>query len=253
MLKWTALVLVLIATEGINFFGRTDFNLKTGAMCMDGSEYGIYTYTPDPLDFKTVANKLLIYFEEIDFGWCMKEDLATSLHQCYEFVTQENLIDAGSSNEWPTNVDYLGGILSLNDGGYFDNWPKVVLKNCDGGSFLGNSDPIKYRDKKLHFKGSQNVLTAIAYLNKINWLKNREEVVLVGSFNGGIAALLWSDYIRAQTNGKFRIIADATLFLNTHSYRHNNSYIEDRMMMVEKLTMENITFPQADCAAAHPG
>lgn len=150
-------------------------------------------------------------------------------------------------------MDYLGGILSLNDGGYFDNWPKVVLKSCDGGSFLGNSDPIKYRDKKLHFKGSQNVLTSIAYLNKINWLKNREEVVVVGSFNGGIAALLWSDYIRAQTNGKFRIIADATLFLNTHSYRHNNSYIEDRMMMVEKLTMENITFPNAGCAAAHPG
>jgi hypothetical protein len=91
---------------------------------------------------------------------------------------------------------------------------------------MGNSDPIKYRDKRIHFKGSQNVQQAVAYLNKINWLKNREEVVLIGSFNAGIAALLWSDYFKSQTNGKFRVIADGALFLNTYNYRHNSSYIE---------------------------
>ncbi len=73
---------------------------------MDGSPYSIYTYTPDPLDF-TVANKLLIYFEEIDFGWCMKDGLNTSLHECYQFITQDNLIDVGSSINWPSNVEYL--------------------------------------------------------------------------------------------------------------------------------------------------
>lgn len=74
------LLLMAVAVRGLNFFGQVEFNVKTGAMCMDGSPYSIYTYTPDPLDYEVVANKLLVFFEEIDFGWCMKNDLATSLH-----------------------------------------------------------------------------------------------------------------------------------------------------------------------------
>jgi hypothetical protein len=80
---------------------------------MDGSPYSIYISTPDPLDFPVIANKLLIFWEEIDFGWCMKEDLSTSIHQCYEFITQDNLIDSGSSINWPSNMAFLTGILSL--------------------------------------------------------------------------------------------------------------------------------------------
>jgi hypothetical protein len=96
-------------------------------------------------------------------------------------------------------------------------------------------------------------MQAVAYLNKINWLKNREEIVLIGSFNAGIAALLYSDYFQAQTNGKVRVIADGALFLNVFNNRHNSTYIESRMRMVEKLTTENITFPHAGCAQAHQG
>jgi hypothetical protein len=241
-------VLLVWGALGINFFGQVEFNVKTGAMCMDGSPYSIYTYSPDPLDVDVIANKLLVYWEEIDFGWCMKQDLPTSIHQCYEFITQDSLMDFGSSKNWPSNMGFLAGILSWEDGGYFTNWPKVVMRSCDGGSYMGNSGPIKYKDKSLHFKGSQNVMQAVAYLNKINWLRNREEVVMVGSFNAGIAALLWSDYFRSQTNGKFRIIADGALFLNSYNYRHNTTYIEERMRMVEKITTQNITFPHSACA-----
>jgi hypothetical protein len=49
---------------------------------------------------------------------------------------------------------------------------------------------------------------------------------MAGSFNAGIGAMLWSDYFRAQTNGKFRVIADGALFLNAFNYRYNASYIE---------------------------
>jgi len=55
---------------------------------------------------------------------------------------------------------------------------------------------------------------------------------MVGSFNAGIAALQWSDYFKAQTNGKFRVIADATLFLNAMNYKHNEPLIENRMKQV---------------------
>lgn len=44
---------------------------------------------------------------------------------------------------------------------------------------------------------------------------------MVGSFNAGIGMLAWSDYFRAQTNGKFKLIADATLFLNSLNFKHN--------------------------------
>lgn len=80
MYKGLTIFLLIICAQGINFFGQVEFNLKTGAMCMDGSPYSIYTYSPDPLDFDVIANKLLIFWEEIDFGWCMKDDLTTSLH-----------------------------------------------------------------------------------------------------------------------------------------------------------------------------
>lgn len=48
---------------------------------------------------------------------------------------------------------------------------------------------------------------------------------MVGSFNAGIGALLWSDYFKAQTNGQFKLIADATLFLNSFNYKHNETRI----------------------------
>ena len=60
---------------------------------------------------------------------------------------------------------------------------------------------------------------------------------MVGSFNAGIGMLAWSDYFRAQTNGKFKLIADATLYLNAYSHKHNSYFIEARMKQVEKFAL----------------
>ena len=73
----------------------------------------------------------------------------------------------------------------------------------------------------MYFRGSQNIKEAFNYLNKINFLKNREEVVLVGTYNGGVGALLWSDYIKSQTNAKVKIILDGALYLNEMNHKHN--------------------------------
>lgn len=253
MLKIGLAAVLILGVASITMFNQVELTKKNGAMCLDGSPYAIYTYVPDPIDFDVIANKVLIFWEEIDFGWCMKDNLTASIEECHKFTIEDNLIDAASSINWPYSEFFLTGILSLFEGGYFDNWPKVIIKSCDGGSFTGNSDPITFRGKKLYFRGSQNVKEAVTYLNKINFLKNREEVVMVGSFNAGVGALLWSDYFRSQTNGKFRVIADATLFLNAYNYRHNSSYIENRMKQVEKLALANTTLPNAECAAANPG
>lgn len=64
-------------------------------------------------------------------------------------------------------------------------------------------------------------------------------MVIAGTFNGGIGALLWSDYIKSQTNGKVKIVLDGALFLNQMNYKHNQSVIEDRMKQVQKYNIES--------------
>ena len=72
------LVITLSAVSTINMFNLKQLTKQNGAMCMDGSPYGIYIYEPDPLDFKVIPNKLLIFWEDIPFGWCYKTNTSAS-------------------------------------------------------------------------------------------------------------------------------------------------------------------------------
>jgi len=58
------------------------------------------------------------------------------------------------------------------------------------------------------------MLETVNYLNKIGWLQNRDEILLVGVGNGGLGALAWADYIKSQTKGKVRILVDAGIWEN---------------------------------------
>jgi len=75
----TVIALVLLGVYSINMFNMVTLTTKNGAMCLDGSPYAIYTYIPDSSEGNAVENKVLIFWEETDFGWCFKEDLSTSL------------------------------------------------------------------------------------------------------------------------------------------------------------------------------
>ena len=59
-----------------NMFDLRTIPASTGASCLDGTPFGYYVWYPDQYEPRT--NKLLIYFEETPFGWCLKEDLATT-------------------------------------------------------------------------------------------------------------------------------------------------------------------------------
>ncbi len=54
----------------------------------------------------------------------------------------------------------------------------------------------------------------INLLIKKNYIQNREEIVIVGELNGGIAALAWVDYIRTITKAKVRVLLDAAVWEN---------------------------------------
>jgi len=41
----------------------------------------------------------------------------------------------------------------------FYDWTKVIVNYCDGSEYFGSRpEPIPYKDKKLYFRGTNNVL-----------------------------------------------------------------------------------------------
>lgn len=49
---------------------------------------------------------------------------------------------------------------------------------------------------------------------KNNLLANKDEIMIVGAGNGGLAALAWADYIKANTKGKVKVMVDAGIWEN---------------------------------------
>lgn len=72
-------IVTMSAVSAITMFNFKSLTKQNGAMCMDGSPYGIYIYEPDPNDFKVIANKVLIYWEWVPFGWCYKTNTSASI------------------------------------------------------------------------------------------------------------------------------------------------------------------------------
>lgn len=66
----------------------------------------------------------------------------------------------------------------------------------------------------MNFKGKKNVIEMINLLVKKNFIQNREEILIVGELNGGIAALAWVDYIKMFTKAKVRVLLDAAVWEN---------------------------------------
>ncbi len=88
-----------------------------------------------------------------------------------------------------------------------------MIKSCDGGAYFGDASA-KFKNTTINFKGSKNIIETINYLKKINFIQNRDEVLLIGIGNGGLGALAWADYIKTQTKGKVRVLADAGIWEN---------------------------------------
>lgn len=121
------------------------------------------------------------------------------------------MIDYGSSNNWGGSFTVLTGILSGNS--IFNAWPKVMIKSCDGGSYFSDANAT-LKNKTMNFRGNKNVIEAINYMNKNNLLLNREEIIIVGVGNGGLAALAWADIFKANTKGKVRVMIDGAVWEN---------------------------------------
>ena len=91
---------------------------------------------------------------------------------------------------------------------------------CDGAQHQGHNDEaIRYKDKLIYFRGSDNTRSHIDYLLKTYSLASADRVLFTGASAGGIATLMWSNYIRSKLNNPNNIvtIADSAIFANVSS------------------------------------
>ena len=67
---------------------------------------------------------------------------------------------------------------------------------CDGSQYTGSrTDPIIYKNIKLYFRGYNNTIEQLRYLDQNFNLYNAEKIVVTGVSAGGIATYLYSNYL----------------------------------------------------------
>ena len=55
---------------------------------------------------------------------------------------------------------------------------------------MGNTTKI-YKGKDLNFRGGENMRETFKYLKDNGYFKDKRNIILSGTYNGAIAALLW--------------------------------------------------------------
>jgi hypothetical protein len=97
----------------------------------------------------------------------------------------------------------------------FWDWTKIYVIYCDGSEYSGTrSDPISYKDKRLYFRGYNNVMETFSYLDKQFGFYDGDAIVITGVSAGGIATYLYSNYLVENTKkAKVYALPDSGLFI----------------------------------------
>ena len=184
---------------------------ERGSACLDGSPVGLY------INEGKGANKdnFLIYFNS--GGFCGAGNLADTLESCYQ---RSNGGLGSTKNLQPSRNADQGGLLSTDPqlNPVFYDWTKVFAVYCDGAEYFGSRpEPIPYKDKKLYFRGTNNVLEQVKYLEDKYDIFRKNKIVVTGVSAGGIATYLYSDHFLAKTvTAKIYSIPDSGLFLTDY-------------------------------------
>lgn len=89
---------------------------------------------------------------------------------------------------------------------------------CDGSEYTGSrNDPISYKDKKLYFRGYNNVMEQFRYLDQELDFYNGDTIVITGVSAGGMATYLYSNYLLDNTKkAKVYAMPDSGLFIGEY-------------------------------------
>ena len=234
LLYFLSQIFLIIKTSDPNLFRLNLFENITGARCLDGSQYGAY-YSKG---YNEGARNMIINIW--GGGWCSGRDKSSFLSDCY---TRSSTI-FGSSKEWSKTVQmnggFLGGEKKLNKN--FFNWHRFDFPYCDGSGHQGHiSEPVKFKNTNLYFRGNSNTLTALNFaLTKVN-LKNLEKLVITGCSAGGLATLYWiqyiSDYVHVYNkNIKVYGLPDSGFFVD----HINLSTLDHDYLLKQKVLFESV-------------
>ena len=178
-----------------------------GAVCLDGSQPGIYLRNGTGSD----RSKWIVFLQ--GGGWC--HDAET----CYG----RSSTALGSSTCYRRYLTSVQGLLSnqAKNNPDFYKWTVAFIPYCDGSSFTGNRDkPFKFKNKRLYFRGRRILDTVLDELLR-RGIDKATEIILSGSSAGAISAIVHADYIRSRfrrdTKASFHVLADGGFFVDEPS------------------------------------
>ncbi|CAH9064549.1 unnamed protein product [Cuscuta epithymum] len=182
-----------------------------GAVCLDGSPPA---YILDRGSDEGAQN-WLVYVQ--GGGWCINNTNYDTADDSVQSCTERATGELGSSflmKPMEFNKSVFGNESRLS---YFYNWNRVILKYCDGGSFLGDVDQPD-PDTKLYYRGARIFKALTRYLMENAGLKDAQNVLLAGGSAGGVGVMAHCDNFRSlfPDNVRVKCLADSSLFLRVN-------------------------------------
>jgi hypothetical protein len=214
------------------------------ARCLDGTSLGLFIHQGKETD------KFLIFFD--GRGYCSGTTSSEILDDCYQFTN-----DQRGSSQFFTSYHMAYGIFSTDpEASQFASWTKVILMSCDGAMFQGSAnDPIKYKDKQLYFRGSDNVKSHFKWLLDNTNFANAQKVVLAGTSSGGAAAYLWSNYAKSLLADPevVDIVVDSGAYMNISSFASGSFLTDQNLRLLYQISNQNVKTPLESCNKYYEG
>jgi hypothetical protein len=146
----------------------------------------------------------------------------------------------------------LSGNATVNP--HFFDWTRIIFTYCDGSLYQGHkTQPVAYKGTDLFFRG-QNITQ-----ERFNWLNakyainaNATDIVLAGSDDGAIGALLWANHLQAAIKGKVRVVADSGVLLDVANPATKKHHFQEAYINIMKLSNTEVGTPCAECNTKYP-
>lgn len=240
------LAALLVCALSSSVFTLVKHSVDTGARCLDGSSAALYYSLGSGVN----QNQFLIFFE--GGGLCTGANLSSTLDSCYK----RSQSDLGSSNKYPASRDLSNyGVLSGNSAAnpVFFDWTRVFVPYCDGSEHMGTRQiPISYKGLDLYFRGTNNTIAHLNYLNATFGLFSSDQIVVTGISAGGMATYYWANYVYDNSiNKQVVAIPDSGLFLVEYVNSFGSS-LSEYIINLFKLMDNDVDLPMPECKTAFP-
>lgn len=244
-----SVVVALLVASAVadSIFNKALLDSTSPGVCIDGSPAGHFVSEGSGVN----RTKFLLYFE--GGLTCGEGDLQSTLESCYQNLETNQ----GSSKYLPDSFNgRLAGILSgdvaINP--HFSDWTRIIFMYCDGAMYQGHkAAPVSYKSTDLYFRG-QNITQ-----ERFNWLNakyaintNATDIILAGSDDGAIGALLWANHLQDAVKGKVRVIADSGVLLDVVNPTTKRPHFQDAYINIMKLSNVEVGTPCAECNTKYP-